>query len=244
MNILQFSQYYFTERVSEHLQPRAQSNSLTLGLLIVLDLTASHFSSMVITNVQLPWEQELPCLYLSECFLNTFMLVLLSFFCTFFFKRKVIHKIEFWLMSFVWGFIPQYLNTHNDVTSVSVYSLQFPEPTGSVIIEKDRICPFMKEYLCLGQRICEFKTLRSTFWFSSNYLCLLRLPIDISISVKHQSLWLLKLHPPSHSGLNLFALTCINTHTHLLSDIRLKVGEMGKTGKCWKPYSSPVLPQP
>lgn len=38
MNILQFAQYYFTERLlSEHLQPRAQSNSLILWLLIVLE---------------------------------------------------------------------------------------------------------------------------------------------------------------------------------------------------------------
>lgn len=35
-NILQFAQYYFTERISEHLQHCAQSISFTLGLLTVL----------------------------------------------------------------------------------------------------------------------------------------------------------------------------------------------------------------
>lgn len=39
MNILQFAQYYFTESISEHLQPRAQSNSLTLWLLLVLEFS-------------------------------------------------------------------------------------------------------------------------------------------------------------------------------------------------------------
>lgn len=52
MNILQFAQYYFTERVSEHLQPRAPKQQLDFGASNCSRiLSASHFSSMVITNV-------------------------------------------------------------------------------------------------------------------------------------------------------------------------------------------------
>lgn len=52
MNILQFAQYYFTERVSEHLQPRATEQQLGfVAFNCSRILTASHFSSMVITNV-------------------------------------------------------------------------------------------------------------------------------------------------------------------------------------------------
>lgn len=54
MNILQFAQCYFTERISEHLQHRAPEQQLHFGLFNCSRiLTASQFSSMVITNVSL-----------------------------------------------------------------------------------------------------------------------------------------------------------------------------------------------
>lgn len=52
MNILQFSQYYFTEKVSEHLQPRAPEQQLDfVAFNCSRILTASNFSSMKIPNV-------------------------------------------------------------------------------------------------------------------------------------------------------------------------------------------------
>ena len=71
-------------------------------------LTASHFSSMVITDNVTPSGEELPCLYLPECFLDTSTLMLLTFFCTYFFfkeKKKKLSQNVFWLLCFVLSFI-------------------------------------------------------------------------------------------------------------------------------------------
>lgn len=92
----------------------------------------------------------------------------LAFFVHFFFsKEKSYSQNEFWLLSFVWGFIPQVFEDSQWCDLCKCLFSSVPCLLGSVIIEAWLICPFMKEYLCLGQRICEFKTLRSTFWFSS-----------------------------------------------------------------------------
>lgn len=52
MNILQFAQYYFTEKESENLHHRAPEQQFHfVAFNYSRILTASHFSSMVITNM-------------------------------------------------------------------------------------------------------------------------------------------------------------------------------------------------
>lgn len=128
MNILQFAQCYFTERISEHLQHRVPEQQLHFGLFNCSRiLTASQFSSMVITNVSLLWKKELLVCTYQNVFLTLPCWLLLAFFVHIFFlkrRKKKLSQNVFWLMSFVYASPTKQrqLNSHHEVTSASVYA--------------------------------------------------------------------------------------------------------------------------